>query len=379
MDIPKAVLQKYLPDSLCSVIRILDYPSPNIDFDRSDIPVDGILCTLPSFLEGQDATSINLTVDSIVIPPIKFIEDLRNIMAEKQGYQSFEYVSNGTTMRLPFWVLNLWMEQHTLVYAQVTWQKAVQWTAGLPAAREWKALMDRLPWQYDLPRAMGGSVGIRFLAKFCSTDWLSTLHVDQMAAVVDDRLGQTFQGYRFVGTAWSDTLRNFHQLRRDEYLCSSSSQFLRNLGEEVKGGNIHCIAAIISVFQSPNQRAVLPTTSQPRGNHWVALILDLDEGVVRHGDPAGAGIDAPSKLLDMIKWWLAQHGWKNDISIVALPCAQQQDGHSCSTLAFNAIVSHFYPSTALVSPTAESAPGRFQALKLVSSYIQELVVSLVIY
>lgn len=232
--------------------------------------------------------------------------------------------------------------------------------------------MTHIPWKYDLPRALGGSIGIQFLAGFCSTDWLSSLHIDQMSAVLDCQLGKESPGKRSVTTVWSDALRGIYRSGQDVYLSSSSGQYLRHLGEEIKGGHIHHMATIVSVYLAGDQ-ALLPNISQPRGNHWVAVVLDFDNGVVRYGDPAGG--EAPSELLEMIVWWLEQHGWSRKMKVEILPCPNQGDGHSCSTLAFNTVVSHFYPSIPLVSASPDGVPGRLQALELISIYIQGLVVS----
>ncbi|XP_006456240.1 hypothetical protein AGABI2DRAFT_146132 [Agaricus bisporus var. bisporus H97] len=141
--------------------------------------------------------------------------------------------------------------------------------------------------------------------------------------------------------------------------------------EEIKGGRIQYMATIMSVYLAGNQTAVLPNTSQPRGNHWVAVVLDLEHGVVRYGDPTGAA--APSELLEMIMWWLGQHEWSRELKTEMLPCPNQVDSHSCSTLAFNSVVSHFYPSIPLVSASPDGVPGRFQAIELIGCYIQELI------
>lgn len=106
----------------------------------------------------------------------------------------------------------------------------------------------------------------------------------------------------------------------------------------------------------------------------MAIVLDIDEGVVRYGDPAGN--EAPKELLGMIVWWLGQHGWLKEMKIEMLPCPDQGDSHSCSTLAFNSIVSCFYPLIPLVSSSPDGVPGRLQALELISIYIQNLIVSI---
>jgi hypothetical protein len=47
----------------------------------------------------------------------------------------------------------------------------------------------------------------------------------------------------------------------------------------------------------------------------VALLLDLDRGVVRYGDPASAS--APIDLVEMVQWRLDQHHWSSDVPALA--------------------------------------------------------------
>ncbi|KAF7768644.1 hypothetical protein Agabi119p4_7887 [Agaricus bisporus var. burnettii] len=371
MDIPKPIRDEYLPNPLVSIISLLEHPPPNITPDSPATPVNSMLSTLPSYFENCDASRIALTISSLTVPPVTFVQAMCNLIATNKEYQSFAYDCNGSQILLPFWVVNLWMEQHSVAQAQVTWTRAVAWVNRLSTAQEWMSVLTRIPWKYNLPRSLGGSIGIQFLAGFCSKDWLSSLHIDQMTAVLDWQLLTDAPGKRSVGTVWSDTLRSIYQCGRNEYSSSSSAQYLRHLGAEIAGGQIHHLATIVSVYLGGDHSAVLPHQGQPRGNHWTAVVLDLDQGVVRYGDPAG--FEAPNDLLAMIVWWLEQHGWDKDMKIESLPCPSQGDSHSCSTLAFNSIVSYIYPTIPLVSSSPDGVPGRLQALELISIYVQDLI------
>ncbi|XP_006461003.1 hypothetical protein AGABI2DRAFT_117927 [Agaricus bisporus var. bisporus H97] len=153
MDIPKPILDGCLPNPLISVISLLQHPPPNISSDIPDIPVDSILSSQPSYFTEYDASRILLTVSSLVVPPIKFVQDLYNTITTNTAYSSFAYHCSGSQLLLPFWVVNLWLEQHSVAHAQATWSRAVQWVNGLPTAHEWMGMLTSIPWKYELPRA----------------------------------------------------------------------------------------------------------------------------------------------------------------------------------------------------------------------------------
>jgi hypothetical protein len=257
--------------------------------------------------------------------------------------------------------------------SHISFQSA--WIQRQPTAKEWLHLLSYIPWKYDLPHTLGESVGIQFLAQFCSAEWLTSLHIDQMAAVLDHRLMAEFNGSKcFVGTEWSDKLQSFFHSWRGEYLDSPSTQGLHHLAGEIVAGNLLKIATILPVFLPDEQTTVLLNPSQPRGIHWVALLLDLDQGVVRYGDPASASM--PIDLVKMVQWWLDQHHWSKPMEIDPLPCTKQSDMYSCSTLVLESLLYHLYLAIQPTSLTLDGAPSQFRALELVCHYIQEQMVSL---
>jgi hypothetical protein len=203
-------------------------------------------------------SAIIVMITSLTVPPIKFVQAMQQLIGENKHNQSFAYISNGTKVLLPFWMLGLWQEQHSLVLAQKNWKRAMVWIQRQPTAEEWLRLLSYIPWKYDLPCALGGSIGIQFLAQFCLTEWLTSLHIDQMAAVLDHRLVAEFNGCKcFVGTEWSDILQSFFHSRRGEYLDSPSTQGLRHLAGEIVAGNLLEIATILPVFLPDEQTTVL--------------------------------------------------------------------------------------------------------------------------
>lgn len=247
MDIPKHILNDYLPSPLISVISLLQHTPPKISLDPPATPVDGILSTLPSYFEDGDVSRIALTITLLTVPPVKFVQEMYHLIGEKKEHQSFAYDCNGSQILLPFWVLNLWLEQHSVAQVQAIWTKAVQWVNKLPTAQDWTSMLAHIPWKYNLPCALGGSIGIQFLARFCSKEWLSSLHIDQMAAVLDWQMLTDASGKQSVRTVWSDTLRNMYRSGQSEYATSSSAQYLRHLGAEIVGGHIRHMATIVSV------------------------------------------------------------------------------------------------------------------------------------
>ncbi|KAK7005550.1 hypothetical protein R3P38DRAFT_2933871 [Favolaschia claudopus] len=79
----------------------------------------------------------------------------------------------------------------------------------------------------------------------------------------------------------------------------------------------------------------LGTIANPSENHWVALTVDGEKGMVGYGD--GFGKKVPDILRQHVDWWLFEHlgvtfKWKN------LPTTKQTDAHSCGLIAYFALL-----------------------------------------
>jgi hypothetical protein len=74
MDIPKPILDTYIPNPLHSITNLLQFSTPNIAHDSPNISLDGMLSTAASSFEGHDVSAIIMMITSLIVPPLKFVQ-----------------------------------------------------------------------------------------------------------------------------------------------------------------------------------------------------------------------------------------------------------------------------------------------------------------
>ncbi|KAJ7155296.1 hypothetical protein C8R46DRAFT_841387, partial [Mycena filopes] len=171
-----------------------------------------------------------------------------------------------------------------------------------------------LPWDGTMKGFKAGG-SVEALARWFMTDWLQSDHEDQMLELLALDLGlddgsttciQNSFFFKYLGRAYSDP---------DAYRTAHSFGWLRRIGTSL----------------ATKQRIRLGTIGNKNENHWVALGIDAEAGVVGYGD-GFRGKPSPS-LERHVDWWLYEHlgralKWKD------IPVAKQHDPHSCGILGY---------------------------------------------
>ncbi|THU92846.1 hypothetical protein K435DRAFT_610613, partial [Dendrothele bispora CBS 962.96] len=92
----------------------------------------------------------------------------------------------------------------------------------------------------------------------------------------------------------------------------------------------------IGLQLSVGGKRMLGTLANVNGNHWVAIVVDVEGRRILHGDSFGNKINPELGLA--LDWWIHQHFGEHFL-FEDLPITAQRDGFSCGLLAWRALES----------------------------------------
>jgi hypothetical protein len=105
-----------------------------------------------------------------------------------------------------------------------------------------------------------------------------------------------------------------------------------------------------------------------RGNHWVAVVVDLPSSKILYGDPAGGSRD--SNLLSALVWFcktiVPSVPSFDEFHHKDLPCPAQNlstDSWNCGVFSYNALCHYLFPSTTPLLLNTERAGALLSFLK----------------
>ncbi|KAF8878966.1 hypothetical protein BD779DRAFT_1474583 [Infundibulicybe gibba] len=334
--LPEYVYGTVLPKGKLSVRDLLTYPTPPTRGPPAPLPPGTELFSRESSLIN-DMKTVRVLL-SLPIPTTVQVNHLHEqaLKAVEEGFLTFWYPVNttGDIMRLPFWVITCWQAMHDIIIAKQLFTTATNWLGSRVEVRAFSCLSNALWKGPGVPAKMGG--GINSLVDYCSEKWLSSLHMDQMAVILEDRLSEDTT-VSIMCVSFFEKLTQLHRHSKAEYTSTPPiKQFYHKIGDDLYNQVYTEIAMSISVVVKTNG-PILPSTDC-LGNHWVTLIVDVENSTLLYADPLG--VAPPVELVQIMQWWLGYY-LGEDFLVKTLPCTIQIDSFSCSVLSANAMAHHY--------------------------------------
>ena len=349
-DIPLDIRKTILPLDSLSPHHLIHFRTPTntLPFFLSDNP--HVLSRTVSHIVNTTSATVLLAFS---VPQPEDLEKLKSIAVEgaSVGFISLHYPLPQGGIKLPFWALTYWEELTRVCKGKHQWKGAIEWLKKEHTYDALKILEDT-SWDAHLPMCRGSTT--LNLVQFCSTEWLSSQHIDIMCAVMNDKLKQNGTIMKILADSpYIEKLISVYRYERESYLTARSSAFLRQLGENLEISN-HTHVGFCTSVNIGSDVAVLPGPECEYGNHWTAVVIDTLDRRIFYGD--SMGYRAPDELIEVLRWWLQVHT-KDDWQVLVekLPCAVQQDHFSCSIIAINAITHLFDPDAFPLIDSAQDA------------------------
>ncbi|KAL7277451.1 hypothetical protein ACG7TL_008372 [Trametes sanguinea] len=265
-------------------------------------------------------------------------------------------------LRLPFWVLEYWLEAHWARNCKKQWQESMDWlethreavdVLGKETQTQLKQVIDRLIWSDDVRGPQFCGSGVENICAYLSDAWLSGGHIaDQIAALQHDLSsasrsisGSSSCRHLLVGLEFSEQLIRAYGDQSDYLSRAKRYSLLHDIQLQLGSGLLDSVGGLAHV----------------NGNHYIAFVLDMKQGVLRSGDSLRRPL-CP-KLRVAFLWWFTlvrssgnvPHPQPTIIKEGQLPITPQNDDHSCAVLALNALAHHYIPQEALIPPANPAA------------------------
>ena len=250
-----------------SIIDFIQYPTPPNKLSR-------LSATPTLFSEAQSAITDERNAIVLQKLPRPCSDDIAKcrkrlldgeVDAGTKHFQSIDYpISEQKTLKVPIWAFDYWEALEKICEEKAVWLAAEK-KLKKEGAHDILDLLSTVPWNYSLPRALGSVIQ---LAEFCTDDWLQTIHMDQMAIVVNDQMPSTEQ----IVLTWPHTVMMIktHRFSRETYI--EKPTILHRNGVEIEGENP--TYKKIGLYFLVNCGGDLPE-SDTTGNHWVGMVVDI--------------------------------------------------------------------------------------------------------
>lgn len=358
-NIPEYVKGTILPPDNLNVLEIISIATPPVTNPPALLLIENLFSKNSSVI--QDATAARVLL-GLSIPGTEDLQELKNraCEAKKNGCISFLYpVRPMTNLQLPLWVLDFWEVAHQVINSKSVWNTSIQWIRSKGELRA-LTLFKQLPWTGTL----GQHMTIEDLALLCSEKWLSSNYMDLFATVLDDELRLAgILSASVIPTNFLEKIIGLYRYSQKKYPDEKSVAHIRRLGEALANGTYKQVAMSVSIHVEDGGSA-LPTDMLP-GNHWTALILDIERASLSYAD--SYLLPPPGELQDVLKWWL-QHHREETFKWVNLPCSSQTDCFSCPIFSVNAIAHALLPTSFSLIPENGSISARIDMLLQIGDF-----------
>ena len=182
--------------------------------------------TVSPIVNASSATVLR----SLHVPQLEDLKKLKTIATEGglTGHISFDYPTPyGNTLKIPFGALAFWEELLKIWNGRDQWRRAIEWLKEKHAYQTLKLLKD-MSWNVCLPMCGGCTTQSTLdIGGFCSTDWLSSQHIDIMCAAVNDELKQSSVTMKMLrNSPYIDKLISVYCYGQGGYLTAQSSAFV---------------------------------------------------------------------------------------------------------------------------------------------------------
>jgi hypothetical protein len=251
LEIPDEYQKKLFPAPHMPISQFIHYHFPTVSEDTRIDPARGWFSHEP-----PTAGAVVVLVGR-PIPPEQTVDTILDIAEDMvaKGHQSIvDPRVPGLTVAFPLWAPTLWKQLLAAVRHQLCWKSAILWLNRDTIRGEYLtaaySAISRLPW--NLPQKLTASE----LVKFLGCAWLSDVHIDMMAWLLQKRLnrqGRTDVMVQTMPFTWMVIGLGRGTKQMDE------AKLLLRVTEELENGHVTEIWFPINV----------------RGNHWIAGKLDF--------------------------------------------------------------------------------------------------------
>jgi hypothetical protein len=310
--IPKPIKKQYLPQRHLSLLNLLTFKFPSLDF--TDPPHSDL-----SQLFSKDSPTLTDTaaaqyvLNATILPPNSIIRTLQNTAREAYaiGNQSIILASLGdrsgeAVIRLPLWTVTLlnWILEHRLT-VRGPWTRVSSNLQKLAKKKSSPKAMNRadlashvlgqlatIPWRLE-KLGFEDSNPFHTLHRLLDSKWTSSTIEENLLQVLEHSLMQQF--------GWNDkfvvhlSVNFVDQLieameNPSQYASDSRYKWLRTYGEQVfdKGMIVLTILHLGNIPNSVHERDGTP--------HWVPLVIDGQDSCYRYGDSLKKNATLPPKL-----------------------------------------------------------------------------------
>lgn len=277
-------------------------------------------------------------IRALPLPPPQDLLKLKSAIHRNQlPVKSLTVSSDGKpSPRLPMWVIGYW-ETLEILEEDIRWwlkAKAQLETDGNDVTLR---ILETIPWDGKIPA--GIVCRVRDLAALVTNTWLTGTQLDMLGQYFNAQVPTTKRILRTTdGQALIHRYRSGKPTKRFH-----TPTFLRKIGTELQVGNLVQVGLCVNV--NMGRPSKLPGNSDT-GNHWVALVVDIQEQTLYFGDAEGCA--APIELLAATRSWLREY-FDQDFIRSDLRCTKQPTSWCCGDLAMNMIAHHFDNKISLAS------------------------------
>jgi hypothetical protein len=321
-------------------------------------------------LHGEELTGFNPdTLLQYGPPPQNLSEKYKvAIKAASHAVHSFALVPlSGDPVRFPVWVLDYWREIRRAVEYRRDWKGSLVWLRGMSQSESMIGICEQVmaglscfPWN-------GNNCSVHDMVSILSNSWLSDFHIDYVVMKMSNRFqahygAEASSHHIFLPVMdLTSVVRAYNSGAHSGSTGEKRKQFLK-VENDIIQGSINTVAGVLH----------LP-------NHWTSLIIEFKPPRIFFGDSLGNPMPA-SQVSSFQQWILhmlrrsGQVIQESDISVFPLETTLQQDQHSCSLLALNALEHHYFQQdTPLLQPDNHSLA--YYRMKIALGLLQEDTVS----
>ena len=255
--------------------------------------------------------------------------------ADFTGYHSIQ-TSHGKLTLFPLWVLRIWWVIAPHHDSLFRWRKTIKYLEDKKVDKVLSSLRT-IPWNYDSEDpVLDRDLTLAHLAELCGCGWFRDAHIDSFVNLLNDQLRSAPEFKFLPNTFGAGLISHYKQWKRDSthHLPAHLARPLLQDGRKTVG---FCLCI--------QYGGRVPLDQGKRGNHWVAVVVDIQKARVHFADPKGDG--AHHTLSSLLDWWICSSLRTFQPDIERLPCGRQdgEDDHNCGAYAVNAIYHHFAPES----------------------------------
>jgi hypothetical protein len=325
--IPEDIQRTLLPAETSTVFQLLEFRVP--------VQRMSTVFTQPDqYISSNPVNCSRFNAADIVTPPASVIETLSHAVLNAERTDKIQsircpHAPIHSGKHYPLWLLVFWSELVRIRLIRERWDKAVQYLATLDTglrnsglseekAREVCQDLQALPWD-SVIEGFEDQGQLCQLHTYCSRDWLSSVHINQMLDLLKNDLGLAADASTSIQlTYFTQQVSAAYYYGSETYLKSKRYCAIHELAQNLATGI----------------QDVLETVANVDSNHWIALMVNFRSKKVYYGNSQGGAVD--EELRAAYDWWLSVHN-ETTFEWVRMKITKQRDTYSCGLLAANAL------------------------------------------